>query len=77
MSIISVIEKIEVVLGIDKIINSCRKWSKDKKKRQDLEQIRHYNNLADDLKRENMHESAEICGDRVKNIKETMNKDEL
>ena len=77
MSIISLIEKIEVTLGIDKILDICRRWFKDSRKRHDLEQIRYYDNLADDLKRENMHESAGICRDKVKNIKETMNKDEI
>ena len=61
------------MFGIDKIIDSSRKWSKEKEKRRYLEFIRYHQDLADDLKRAKLTEPAEICRQRAKNAQENLN----
>ncbi len=69
MSIISIIENLEIKLGLDKILTYFQDRSKDREKREYLELIRHYKDLADDFKREKLTEPAEICLQRASSLK--------
>lgn len=40
----------KIDIGFSKIIDSVRSWHKDKRKREDLEQIRRFRNTAEDIR---------------------------
>ncbi len=75
MSIISLIENIEIRLGVDKILTYFQDKSKEKEKRRYLEFIRHNKDLADDLERAKLPEAAEMIRQHAKNAQDTL--DEL
>lgn len=67
----NILTKIIVFLRIDKLIDSIRKYQKDKRKRQDLEQIRSKKEIAHVARTLGHNEFAKYYEGEAKIIKDT------
>ena len=68
------LEKIIIWLRIDKIIDSIRKYKRDKRKRQDLEQIRNKKDLAYFARITGLYKIGNYFDNQAKIIGETLEK---